>query len=408
MNQTHANAAVERAARESYARLLALIAVRTRDIHAAEDALSEALASALVAWTRDGLPDNPDAWLITVARRRLIDEARSTARARTRQADPDQMIARLEDLPTDAPVPDERLRLMFVCAHPAIDETVRTALMLQCVLGIDITRIASRFLISPDAMKQRLARAKRKIRDAGIPTDLPDRAAMRWRLEDVLRAIYAAFDTAAESAADPERPEHELAAEALHLARLLARHLPDEPEALGLLALLCHIHARRDARRSTEGAYVPLDRQDAARWDARLLDEGDDALRRAAGLGIPARYQIEAAIQSALAHAARHNADTTPAVLALYDMLVSVHPTIGASVARAAAIGRLVDPDAGLAALDAIDPQRVTDHQPYHAVKGMLAQRAGRAQDATASLDRAIALTADPAVRAYLALHRPA
>jgi len=262
-----ARRAAELAARASYGRLVAYLAARARDVAAAEDALGDALAAALETWPRVGVPDNPDAWLLVAARRRLVDRARhgsveaSAAATLRLAAETAEVTASRESI-----FPDERLELLFVCVHPAIDEAARTPLMLQAVLGLDAARIASAFLVAPAAMSQRLVRVKAKIRDAGIGFEIPGPEALPERLHAVLEAIYAAYGTGWEDVAGADPRRRGLAEEAIWLGRLVVALLPDEPEAGGLLALMLCCEARRSARRDASGAYVPLSGQDVARW----------------------------------------------------------------------------------------------------------------------------------------------
>ena len=273
--------AAEAAARRSYSKLIAFLAARTRDVAGAEDALSEALAVALTEWPERGVPHTPDAWLLTVARRKLVDAMRR------RRLDEDasahlQWLAELQaDDDAEPAWPDRRLGLLFACAHPGIQADLHAPLMLQVVLGFDAATIASAFLVAPATMAQRLVRAKVKIRQAGIGFEVPQGDALRERLATVLDAIYAAY---AEGWFDPEGVDarrRNLADEAIWLGRLVASLLPDEGEALGLLSLMLHTHARRDARRDAAGDYVPLSEQDPALWDAPLVDEAEALLHRA-------------------------------------------------------------------------------------------------------------------------------
>jgi RNA polymerase sigma-70 factor (ECF subfamily) len=332
-------AAIERAARDSYGRLLALLASRSRDLAAAEDALGDALRIALETWPHAGTPANPEAWLLTAARHRLIDEARRT-RVRDDCAPALLTIAdeMQKEASTGSAVPDERLKLLFVCAHPAIDPAARTPLMLQIVLGLDAARIASAFLVRPTAMGQRLSRAKAKIRDAGIELELPSADALPERLDAVLNAIYAAYGSGWDdvTGADPRRKG--LALEALELGRLLVRLMPDAAEARGLLALMLHCEARRSARRASGGAYVPLEAQNVALWSEPLMEEAEQHLALAARIGVIGRFQLEAAIQSAHAGRKRVGRVDWEAVALLYEGVVRIAPTQGALVGRAAAI----------------------------------------------------------------------
>ncbi|WP_439580391.1 DUF6596 domain-containing protein, partial [Elioraea sp.] len=280
MIEGDARAAVEQAARTSYGRLLAWLASRTRDVAAAEDALAEALAAALVAWPRDGVPARPEAWLLTASRRRLAD-ARRRARVRLDAEPVLDLLAGEAALPEAEPVPDRRLDLLFACAHPAIAEAIRAPLMLQVVLGLDAARIAGAFCLTPAAMGQALSRAKTRLRDAGVPFAVPDRAEWPARLGAVLDAVYACYGLAWDDLPRGGGPG-DLAREGVWLARVITALLPDEPEALGLLALVLFCEARRQARRGADGRYVPLDAQDTRRWSRPLLAEAETVLAQAA------------------------------------------------------------------------------------------------------------------------------
>lgn len=398
-----ARQAAEFAARASYGRLVAYLAAWSRDVTGAEDALGDAFVAALETWPRDGVPDKPDAWLLTVARRRLVDVARHATVAAGAEKELTTVVDRAEAAASSATgIPDERLRLLFVCAHPAIDEQVRTPLMLQTVLGLDAARIAAAFLVTPATMGQRLVRAKAKIRDAGIRFAVPERHELPARLEAVLDAIYAAYGSGWEdvTGADPRRKG--LADEAIWLGRLVAALLPDEPEAHGLLSLMLHCEARRRARRDAAGAYVPLARQDVARWSASLIDEAERSLTLASGAGRPGRFQLEAAIQSVHAQRAVSGRTDWEAVALLYEGLLRCAPTIGARVAYSAALAEARGDEKGLAALDAIAQDEVTAYQPYWALRGHLLSRLGRAEAARQAYERAIGLSEDPAPRAFL------
>jgi len=294
-----ARSTAEAVARRSYGKLVAFLAARTRDVAAAEDVLSEAFIAALADWRQNGCPSNPEAWLLTVARRKMIDAARRRCSGEAAIGQLELLVEGVEAAAADAEIPDRRLGLMFACAHPAIDAGVRAPLMLQVVVGLDAKRIASAFLMSPSTMGKRLGRAKNKIRQAGIPFRIPEREELSGRLENVLDAIYAAF---AEGWTDPGGTDvvrRDLTEEAIFLARLAAELLPEEPEALGLLALMLYAEARRRARRNTEGEYVPLANQDPELWDWRMIDEAEALVRRASARGSIGRYQLEAALQSA-------------------------------------------------------------------------------------------------------------
>lgn len=396
-----ARAAAERVARESYGRLVAFLAARTRDVAGAEDALAEAFASALAKWPDEGVPDNPDAWLLTVARRRQTDAIR---RRLTRKAgEPHlQLIADEIEEASQMPdaIPDRRLALMFACAHPAIESGMRTPLILQTILGLTAQDIASAFLIPPATMGQRLVRAKSRIKDTGIPFAVPEREDLPARLDAVLEAIYAAYAKGWSELGDGTS---QLADEAIWLGRLAVSLLPNEPEAKGMLALMLYTEARRAARRDASGAYVPLDEQDTALWDETLVSTAEALLHQANAGGPSGRYQIEAAIQSA--HIARRllGADNWPAIVALYDHLATLTQSPVAVLNRAVALAETEGPAAALTELAPLAAdKRMAGYQPYWAARGHLSAMAGKREDAREALTVAIGLSTDEAVRQYL------
>lgn len=403
-----ARAAAEAAARRSYGKLVAFLAARTRDVAGAEDALADAFAAALVEWPISGVPRSPEAWLMAVARHKLIDAAR---RRQTGEAAVPQLRLIGEELDAAAAdaveVPDDRLLLMFACAHPAIDPAIRAPLILQTILGLDAAAIGSAFLVAPATMGQRLVRAKAKIREAGIPFRMPESGEFGERVEAVLDAIYAAFSEGWTDPAGTETRRRQLSEEALWLGRLVASLLPGEPEALGLMALMLHAEARRAARRSEAGDYVPLAAQDTAAWDARLIDEAEALLRRAGAMGRLGRYQLEAAVQSAHVIRRKSGRADWPAIHRLYDALFAMTGSPVVAINRAIAIAETRGPAAGLAALDetAAD-SRIAEYQPYWAARAELLVRAGDTASARAAYDRAIGLEADPAVRRFLQQQR--
>lgn len=401
-----ARQAAEAAARQGYGRLVAYLSARSRDVAGAEDALGDAFRAALETWPREGVPENPQAWLLAVARRRRIDEARH-GKVRSEAAPALRMAAEARQeasFPVEDPgeFPDERLKLLFVCAHPAIDPGARTPLMLQAVLGLDAVRIASAFLVAPATMGQRLVRAKAKIRDAGIPFEVPARRELPARLGAVMDAIYAAYGTGWEDVAGSDPRRKGLAEEAIWLARVLAQLTPDEPEARGLLALMLHCEARRDARRSPGGQYVPLSEQDVALWSRPRMAEAERLLAEAAARGARGRFQIEAAIQSVHAQRAAAGVTDWEAISLLHEELVRLCPTLGAMVSRAAALASWRGPGAGLAALDAIDIGPASLYQPYWAVRAHVLAGLGRPDEARDCYTRAIGLGEDPKVREFL------
>jgi predicted RNA polymerase sigma factor len=394
--------AVESAARESYGRLLALLSARTRDVAGAEDALSDALVSALATWPRDGIPKNPQAWLLTAARNRLTDNARHGVVQTQSMPTLELMFGESSELVDPDALPDERLKLLFVCAHPAIDPAMHTPLMLQTVLGLDAVAIGRAFLVAPQTMGQRLVRAKNKIRRAGIAFEIPSAKELPQRLEAVLDAIYAAYSNSWEDAVGADPSTRELKEEAIWLARVLREQMPREPEVRGLLALMLHCEARRPARRSPTGKFVPLSEQDPRQWIAPMTEEAERELIAAATYSRPGRFQLEAASQSVYAERARSGRTNWRAIAALYDQLVMLFPVVGARVARAAAHAEVDGAEAALVLLDAIEPDSVATYQPYWALRAHLLQHLHRASFAAQAFDRAIALTEDDAVRQFL------
>ena len=411
MNELSTAAAVaEAAARRSYGKLVAFLAARTRDVAAAEDALSAAFEAALRDWPASGVPDKPEAWLMTAAKRQLIDAAR---RRQTRDdAVPDLLLLTefsTGDDDTARAIPDDRLLLMFACAHPAIEAGVRAPLMLQTILGFDAATIASAFLVAPAAMGQRLVRAKAKIKLAGIPFRLPDHDDLPERLASVLDAIYAAFTEGWSDPAGTESRRRNLADEGIWLGHLVSVLMPDEPEALGLLALMLHAQARRAARRDAQGGYVPLNEQDPAQWDDALIEDAEALLRRAGRLGRIGRFQLEAAVQSAHVIRRRTGRADWAAIAQLYDALLALTGSPVVAINRAVAIAETRGAAAGLAALDEIaSDARLSDYQPYWAARASLLARGPDIAQAEHAYQRAIGLEADPAVRRFLQQRRDA
>jgi len=400
----------ERVARESYGRLLALLAARTRDVAAAEDALAEAFAAALTAWPRAGAPDNPEAWLFAAAKRKLIDAARRAQTAVQSEAEIVRGMEEIEEEMASRDIPDRRLGLMFACAHPAIEESLRTPLMLQAVLGFSAERIAAAFLVEPKAMGQRLVRAKKKIKEAGVGFDVPGPEAWPTRMNAVLDAVYAAFASGWSDpmGGDPER--RGLTEEAIWLGRVLVSQAPQVAEGLGLLALMLHLDARRPARRDADGRFVPLDQQDVAMWRRDLIEEAEETLRRASQLGEPGRYQLEAAIQSAHASRAWRGSPDWDAIVLLYQALTELTGSPVALLNAAAAIAQRDGAEAGYEAAEAASARFpvLRDYQPYWALLADLCAKLGRKEAARVAYDEAMAREQDGAVVAFLKARRDA
>ena len=406
-----ARSAAEAAARQSYGRLLSWLAWQWRDVAAAEDALASALEKALRHWPADGVPAAPEAWLLAVARRELLQTAR-----RQRLHDSPQVQALLADeshAPEPPALPDSRLKLLFVCAHPALDAGLRPALMLQVVLGLPAAQIAQAMLTSPAAMAQRLVRAKQKIRDAGLRFEEPGPDEWPERLQAVLEAVYAAYGLGwqaweSDAGDDPEpgAPAGQgLRAEALYLADLVCSLLPADAgraEAEGLLALILHCEARGPARRAADGRFIPLAEQDTRLWLRPLINQADQLLRQTARWAAPGPFQIEAAIQSA--HNERLITGRTPwaGIVQLYERLVALAPGLGAQVARAVAWAQAGDAVQAQALLAALDHPRRSSYQPYWVALAHVSAQAGRRGDAARAMQQAIGLTSDPAVRLHL------
>ena len=407
MNEIHqedAHRTIERVARESYGRLVAYLSVHTHDLASAEDALSNALVSALNHWPREGVPKNPEAWLLTAARHSLIDVIRHQKVV----LESEPTIKFLTENSTETPwststhFPDERLKLLFVCAHPAIDPAMHTPLMLQTALGLDAARIAQAFLIAPKTMGQRLFRAKTKIRGGGIPFEIPQEPDLPERLDAVLEAIYAAFGLGWDDMAGADQCGRDLAEEAMWLARVLLKLMPSEAEVQGLLALMLYCEARRPARRDAKGRYVPLSEQNPEKWLGSLIDEAERHLAKAFQHGRVGRFQLEAAIQSVHTERAHTGRTDWSAIVLFYEQLLKVSSALGTRAGYAAAVAEANGPEAGLAVLESIDAEAVAHYQPYWAVQAHLLRRLGKTREASDAYDRAIGLAEDPAVREFL------
>jgi RNA polymerase sigma-70 factor (ECF subfamily) len=394
---------VETVARASYGRLLAYLSSETRDLAGAEDALSDALVAALTSWPKDGVPRQPEAWLLTAARHRLVDQARRRRVRHEHEGTVRHLAAeRAATALTGNTFPDRRAELLFVCAHPALDPALHTPLMLQTVLGLDAARIAQVFLIPPATMGQRLVRAKRKIRESALPFEVPADHELPERLGAVLEAIYAAYGLGRDDAIGVEAGAQGLADEAVWLARVIRQRMPEEPEVRGLLALMLFSDARRTARRTPAGRYVPLSEQDPGLWSMPAILEAESELDAASQVGRIGRFQLEAAIQSVHAERAQTGRTDWPALVVFYERLVRLAPTLGARVAQAAAVAEAQGASAGLALLDTIDRASIATYQPFWAVSAHLLCEVGNRAGAAEAYDRAIGLTEDPATRQFL------
>jgi predicted RNA polymerase sigma factor len=402
-SEAQARNTTEAVARRSYGKLVAFLATQTRDVSAAEDALSEAFASAMADWAGKGCPSNPEAWLLTVARRKAIDILRRRHRGEI-AAERLRIMAEGLDAAVNQPeIPDRRLALMFVCAHPAIEPGIRAPLLLQVVLGLDAKAIASAFLISPATMGKRLVRAKDKIRQAHLPFSVPDREQLPGRLNAVLDAIYTAFTEGWTDPGGTDVVRRDLTEEALFLARLVAELLPEEPEALGLLALMLHAEARRWARRNAQGEYMPLAEQDSALWNETMIREAEALLLRASALGSIGRYQLEGALQSAHVYRCRTGHANWSSVVELYDALLALSASPVVAINRALAVAEIHGARAALDDLREIAADvRLTEYQPYWAVRAELLAKAGEHIEARHAYEIAIGLERDASVRRFL------
>ncbi len=397
-----ARSTADAVARRSYGKLVAFLAARTHDVAAAEDALSDAFASALAHWPTEGTPSNPEAWLLTVARRKLIDATRAWRKDENASEELDTIAESLDAAASTSAIPDQRLALMFACAHPAIEESIRAPLMLQVVLGLDAATIASAFLISPATMSQRLVRAKAKIRQAGIPFRIPEPEELRSRVDTVLDAIYACFAEGWMDAAGTDVARRDLAEEAIFLGQVVTELLPNDAEALGLLALMLHAEARRTARRR-DGEYVPLSEQDPAEWNSAMIHDAEALLLRASSLSAIGRYQLEAAIQSAHVHRRRTGLNNWAEIVQLYDALLAISGSPVVAINRTLAIAESQGPEAALIALKDVEcDARLAEYQPYWAARAELLAKTGAKPEAHHAYEIAIGLERDDSVRRFL------
>ncbi|WP_214109642.1 RNA polymerase sigma factor [Acrocarpospora catenulata] len=396
------SADVERVFRKEYGRAVAVLVRVFGDIDVAEDAVQDAFATAVRRWPVDGVPPSPAGWIITTARNRAIDRLRRESTRADRHAEA-LLLRASDDAPDpgqEGPVRDDRLRLIFICCHPALAPATRVALTLRLLGGLTTAEIARAFLVPEPTMAQRLVRAKGKIRDAGIPYRVPRDADLPDRLRAVLAVVYLIFNEGYTASSGDELARDDLSAEAVRLGRLLAALMPDEPEVLGLLALMLLIESRRPARTDPGGGLVRLAEQDRTLWDQKLIAEGQDLLRRCLRRDQPGPYQLQAAINAV------HSDATTAAdtdwrqILALYDHLAALTPTPVVTLHRAVALAEVHGPAAALPLVEALDA--LDRHHLLHAVRGDLLRRLGRTEDAAAAYERAATLTNNTAERRFL------
>lgn len=399
-----AEAALDGAVRAAGDRIRAALAVRFRDLDQAEEAFAFACAAAVEAWRRQGPPRDPAAWLYAAGRRRALDLGRRARVRAEHRPDAPEPEPSPEDVVMAAfePIPDERLRLIFVCCHPAIAAEARVALTLRTLCGLSVERLARAFLVGETAMVQRLTRAKRKIREARIRFEIPEPAQWPERMDAVLATLEIAYAQAYADAAGASEAAG-LAEETLRLTGLLAELVPDDPEVLALAALVRLAEARRGARLDADGVMAPLSEQDTGLWDRARIAEAVALMKRAAALGRSGPYQIMAAIH--LAHASRMETGATPwgDIVSLYDALLVVRPSPVAAINRAVALEPVAGAAEALAALDAADPDgRLDGFAPWHAARAHLCARAGRIEDAALEFARAIKLIDTPAEQRFL------
>ncbi len=399
-----AAAEIGRVFREEYGRAVAVLVRYFGDIDVAEDAVQDAFAVAVRRWPETGLPPSAAGWIITTARRRAIDRLRREASRHDRHAEAALLHARDEPAGEEA-VRDERLRLIFTCCHPALAPAAQVALTLRLLGGLSTPQIARAFLVSEPAMAQRLVRAKGKIRDAGIPYRVPREAELPARLRAVLAVVYLIFNEGYTASSGERLVRADLCAEAIRLGRLLARLMPDEPEVMGLLALMLLLEARREARTTPDGGLVLLADQDRRRWDRGLIAEGQRIVRQCLRRNQPGPYQIQAAINAVHSDAATAAAIDWQQIMQLYDQLLAIAPGPVVALNRAVVVAEIQGPAAALTLVDGLD---LTDYYLLHAVRADLLRRLGRNAEAAAEYEAAMAGTQNAAERDFLRRGRQA